>query len=344
MHPFDPSQKNLHRSPLDNPRVLSGPFWGELRVFLAVAKAKSFNRAAEELRMSQPTVSRQVKRLQDVIGSQLVIATQTGVQLTQKGQELAESLLKLDEKLFEISRDLQAETRDAEGQVRVSVTDGLAALFLAPDLVSFTDQYPKIHVHLRNPTNLTSFRDNQTDIMVGFGPSSQADVVSRPVGSLHLITAVTRPYIERYGMPTRDNLESHVFVDSEYYTSQSGVWRLWQEALARGTVAHRCDNSFGYALLVKAGLGIGLVANYCLSDPDAIMIDLGIHIRLPLYLLANSDRLAARPVHLVFDWLAQVLDPSKPWFAHELKVETLPREELAPMTYSAVRAYSARSP
>jgi len=44
---FDQSQKDLNRSPLDDRRILSGPFWAELRVFLAVAKAKSFNRAGE---------------------------------------------------------------------------------------------------------------------------------------------------------------------------------------------------------------------------------------------------------------------------------------------------------
>jgi hypothetical protein len=58
MKPFDPDQRNLVRSPLDNENILSGQFWGELRVFLAVAKAKSFNRAAEILNTSHPTVSR----------------------------------------------------------------------------------------------------------------------------------------------------------------------------------------------------------------------------------------------------------------------------------------------
>ena len=58
----------LNKSPLDEETLLSGQFWGELRVFLAVAKTKSFNRAAEITNTSQPTVSRQVKRLQDVVG------------------------------------------------------------------------------------------------------------------------------------------------------------------------------------------------------------------------------------------------------------------------------------
>src|SRR5215475_6497057 len=99
------------RSPLDNEDILSGQFWGELRVFLAVAKAKSFNRAAEILNTSQPTVSRQVKRLQDMMGSQLFISTPRGVKLTQKGEALAKALSRLDQTLYSITSDLRAESR-----------------------------------------------------------------------------------------------------------------------------------------------------------------------------------------------------------------------------------------
>src|SRR5712672_1595531 len=94
MLPFDEEQQSLNKSPLDEATLLSGQFWGELRVFLA--KTKSFNRAAEMTNTSQPTVSRQVKRLQDVVGSQLFISTPRGVRLTQKGEALAQALSRLD--------------------------------------------------------------------------------------------------------------------------------------------------------------------------------------------------------------------------------------------------------
>ncbi len=148
MLPFDEEQQ-LNKSPLDEETLLSGQFWGELRVFLAVAKTKSFNRAAEITNTSQPTVSRQVKRLQDAVGSQLFISTPRGVKLTQKGEALARALSRLDHTLFSITSDLKAESREAEGTVRVSITDGLNALFAAPALVQFSEQYPKIQLHLK---------------------------------------------------------------------------------------------------------------------------------------------------------------------------------------------------
>src|SRR6201995_3949094 len=152
MLPFDEEQ-NLNKSPLDEETLLSGQFWAELRVFLAVAKTKSFNRAAEITNTSQPTVSRQVKRLQDEVCSQLFISTPRGVMLTPKGEALAQALSRLDHTLFSITSDLKSETQE-QGTVRVSITDGLNALFAAPAIVRFSEQYPKIQLHLKSPLNL----------------------------------------------------------------------------------------------------------------------------------------------------------------------------------------------
>lgn len=327
--PFDRTQKNFNQLALDDPHLLSGPFWGELRVFLAVAKAKSFNRAAEALNMSQPTVSRQVRRLQDVIGSQLVISTPSGITLTKKGQELAESLLTLDEKLFEISREMKTETREAEGLVQVSVTEALAGLFIVPSLVPLGERYPKIHLHIRNPVNFANFRENQTDVMIAFAPFNQAGVTSHPLGHIHFIPVASHGYIKRFGIPTRKNIESHNFVDNQYYAAQTGVWDDWHAAISRGVVVHHCDNSYAYGLMVKSGLGIGLLGSYTLSDATVIPLELGIHIQVPIHIAALSERLLARPVRLVYEWLSAVFAPGNPWFAQELNLRDLPRDTLS---------------
>jgi DNA-binding transcriptional LysR family regulator len=215
MLPFDEEQQSLNKSPLDDETLLSGQFWGELRVFLAVAKTRSFNRAAEIANTSQPTASRQVKRLQDVVGSQLFISTPRGVRLTQKGEALAKALSRLDQTLYSITSDLRAESRDAEGTVRVSITDGLNALFAAPALLKFSAQYPRIQLHLKNPLNHINLRENQTDMMIGFMPSASSDIQFLKLGQLHFIPVVSKEYISRYGLPTQDNLEQHLFIQSE---------------------------------------------------------------------------------------------------------------------------------
>lgn len=325
MLPFDEEQQ-LNKSPLGEETLLSGQFWGELRVFLAVAKTKSFNRAAELINTSQPTVSRQVKRLQDAVGSQLFISTPRGVKLTQKGEALARALSRLDHTLFSITSDLKAESREAEGLVRVSITDGLNATFAVPALMNFSSHYPKIQLHLRNPLNMMDVRENQTDMMISIVPSQSSDIRFRKLGQLHFIPVVAKDYIRKHGLPTRENLEQHLFIQSEYYLAKTGLWDGWQQAAARGRIVHCCDNSFGYGMMVKAGLGIGMLGTYTLVDPSTVPLEIGLRVSVPLYLIALAERLKARPVRLVFDWLGEIFGPSNPWFSDELKLDNPPSQ------------------
>jgi len=321
MKPFDPDQRNLVRSPLDNENILSGQFWGELRVFLAVAKAKSFNRAAEILNTSHPTVSRQVRRLQDLMGSQLFVPTQNGVKLTPKGQALAQALTALDHSLFALTNDLRAESKDAEGIVRVSITDGLNTFFVAPAVSTFAAEHPKIQLHLKSPANVVSLRDNQTDMMIGFSPIEAADITMQELGYLHFIPIVAKSYIQQHGIPTRSNLEQHFFLQSEFYTAKTGLWGNWNRAVEQGRIAHFCDNSIAYGMLVKAGLGIGLLGSYTILEPNAVPLELDVKVSVPLYALALTERLNARPVHLVFDWLCEMFGPANPWFSPKLRLD-----------------------
>ncbi|WP_375412600.1 LysR family transcriptional regulator [uncultured Bradyrhizobium sp.] len=324
MLPFDEEQDSFNKSPLDEEALLSGQFWGELRVFLAVAKTKSFNRAAEMTNTSQPTVSRQVKRLQDVVGSQLFISTPRGVKLTKKGEALARALSRLDHTLHSITSDLKAETLEAEGTVRVSITDGLNALFAAPALVGFSLQYPKIQLHLKSPLNMMNLHENQTDMMISIIPSKSSGIQFKRLGQLHFVPVVAKDYIRNHGLPTRNNLEQHFFIQSEYYLARTGLWDGWQHAVARGRIVHHCDNSFAYGMMVKTGLGIGMLGTYALVEPCAVPLQIDLRVSVPLYLIALTERLNARPVRLVFDWLSEIFGSDNPWFNDEFKLANPP--------------------
>jgi DNA-binding transcriptional LysR family regulator len=326
MLPFDEEQQSFNKTALDEERLLSGQFWSELRVFLAVAKTKSFNRAAEITNTSQPTVSRQVKRLQDAVGSQLFISTPRGIRLTQKGEALAQTLSRLDHTLHSLTSDLKAESREAEGLVRVSISEGLNAVFATPALPQFSEQYPKIQLHLKNPLNLIDLRENQADMMIGIAPSQSSGIRFRKLGQLHFIPVVAKSYIRSHGLPTRDNLEKHLFVQSEQFIAKTGMWDDWHQAVARGRIAHYGDNSFAYGMLVKTGHGIGLLASYTVIEPTIVPLEMGFRISVPLYLIALTERLNARPVRLVFDWLSEVFGNNNPWFSDEFKLNNPPSE------------------
>jgi DNA-binding transcriptional LysR family regulator len=71
---------------------LSGIYWTELRIFLEVANARSFNKAAQQLGLSHPTIGRAVRRLEDALGS----LRPRGATLTARGEKLARELTRVD--------------------------------------------------------------------------------------------------------------------------------------------------------------------------------------------------------------------------------------------------------
>lgn len=329
VEPFSQSLKSRHKSSLDSPRLLSGPYWAELRVFLAVAKAKSYSRAALNLGMSQPTVGRNVKRLQDLLGAQLVVSTATGIALTEEGEYLARSLTEVDERLLSISSGVKSEKTGIDGTVRVSITEGLAGLFVVPKMRVFSREYPLIRIFLQNPINLSVFKENQCDIMLNFTPDDSAEIYCLPLGYLHFIPVASQDYVRRNGLPNKHNLENHFFVDSDFYRGGQRLWAGWQDAVKRGALLHASENSFSYALMIRSGLGIGLLGTFSLSDPTAVLLDLDIHIKLPMYGYVYKDRLIARPVKIVFDWLSEIFSAQNALFTPDFDLESIPRDDIA---------------
>lgn len=322
---FDKSQKEIRRTSLDDSRILSGSYWAELRTFLAVAKAKSYNKAGAVLNMSRQTISRDIQRLQDQMGAILLVPANNGITLTERGKELAARLMPVDELLFSMSNEVRAETREAEGLVRITATEALTGFFVIPGLVPFGQRYPKIHTQLQSPLNLLNFRDNACDVMVGFGELPDADIESRPAGTLHLIGVAAQSYVDERGVPTWENLGDHRFVDADYYASKTPTYASWRNAVARGTAAHHCNNPYNYALMVKAGFGIGLLGNFILIDRDFVPVGSGIHVKLPIFIHAQTERLRSRPVRLVFNQLAEIFNPKNSWFGADLTLDGFPR-------------------
>ena len=299
--------------------LLSGRYWGELRTFLAVAKAKSLNRAAQELGVSRMTAGREIRRLQDAVGAQLIVFGKSGAGLTGRGEELARGLLRLDQDIHMLTNDLRSEATRAEGTVRVGLMDVLGVIFVAPGLRTLTQAYPRIRVATMGPRTPLSLIENQADITVGFVREVHPDLTSAPLGTLHYRPIVSRHYVERRGAPSYDNIERHDFVDSPWFSSKAETWTAWRRLVARGYVSHSCEAPFAYEMTVKAGLGIGLLGNFNVMDPALLPVDLDCAVAIPLFLTALTERLRAKPVRIVFDFVRSLLGSDNPWLADDMR-------------------------
>ncbi len=320
-HPFGSGAPSISKMAIDDGSLLSGRYWGELRTFLSVAKNKSLNRAAEQLGTSRMTAGREIRRLQDALGAQLIILSKNGAALTRKGEELAQALQKFDHEIHALTTDLRAERNQAAGVVRLSVTEGIGVAFLVPALPKMARRFPRIRIDMKIPQNYQSLIENQTDLMVGFASENHSDLTSLRLGTYHLTTMASRSYIERHGVPTPDNLRDHQFVNSDIYSSKAQIWNSWNALVDQGTTTFNSDSSITYAMMVKLGLGIGLIGGVHSLEPTSVPLDLGCTISLPLFLSAQSERLQSKPVRIVYDYIASVLSETRPWLSKTMNLK-----------------------
>lgn len=316
--PFSTTQGPLSRTALDLPDLLSGDYWMELRAFLAVAKGKSFNRAAGILNTSNKTVARHVKRLQDVLDIRLIEPTAQGVILTPAGKEFAESLAEFDYRIFKISEDARAVDQQQTAFVRIGATDALGAFFIAPSIPFLQARRKHLGVELKTLINANDLRENAVDVMLSSVPMPGNDLVTEPVGVFHFVPMVAARYIAENGVPRTSDLHRHRFVSTEFY--ETNFWKDWKDLAAQGQIVARTDSSISYGTMIVNGVGIGLLGSYMALHPRLTPLHLGLYIATPLFIVCLKEALNNPSVRIVRNWLKDLFSKKNPWFRDKLEL------------------------
>ncbi len=119
------------------------------RVFYTVAKSGSLTKAAEELYISQPAVSRSIKQLETQLGVTLFTRTHRGMQLSANGGELIYAEVEKALNLLGDAENRIAEvTTSATGTIRIGASDTIFEYFLADKIVEFHERFPAVKFEL----------------------------------------------------------------------------------------------------------------------------------------------------------------------------------------------------
>ena len=119
-----------------------------MRYFLAVAREENMTRAAELLHVTQPTLSKQLKVLEDELGKKLFTRHSFSIQLTEEGillRKRAEDLVKMADK---ITTEFLAMDDTLGGDVYFGMAESYQIRYLAAAIRKFKDTYPDLHYHI----------------------------------------------------------------------------------------------------------------------------------------------------------------------------------------------------
>lgn len=141
----------------------------QLRCFVAVARKKSFVLAAEELRLSQPAVSRSVRELEQTLGHQLFDRSTRGAEMTPRGRDFLDAT---EAGLLQIWQGTKAVLGDVGAQevIRIGALPNVCSQFLPAVVAAFKAEFPTVRLVIAPGTNvslLQGLRRGETDLVIG---------------------------------------------------------------------------------------------------------------------------------------------------------------------------------
>lgn len=155
-----------------------------LGTFLAVAEHASFRKAGEQLHLSLPAVSMQIKQLEEQLGVPLFQRTTRRVDLTREGEQLLISARKAMAELQQGLGELQQAANVQQGHLSLACVPTVAGTRLPKLLTAFAKKYPGVSVRVRElalPELLEAVRRREVDFGIGPEPQKKGELVFAPL-------------------------------------------------------------------------------------------------------------------------------------------------------------------
>jgi DNA-binding transcriptional LysR family regulator len=238
------------------------PDLNDILAFLAVARERSFTRAAAQLGISQSALSQTVRGLEARLGLRLLTRTTRSVAPTEAGERLIRAA---GPRLDEISAELEAlsELRDRPaGNIRITAHDHAVRAILLPALNKFLTLYPDIKIEIVIDYGLTDIVTERFDAGVRSGEMIAQDMVAVRIGPDMRMAVVGAPayFAARPAPKTPQALTAHNCINLRLPT-RGGIY-AWEFAKGRRELKVRVEGQLilnGTAPMLDAALaGAGL--------------------------------------------------------------------------------------
>lgn len=233
--------------------------------FLAVARERSFTRAAARLGVSQSALSHGIRALEERMGLRLLTRTTRSVSTTQAGERLVKSLgPRFDEIEAELASILELRDKPA-GTVRITTSGHAAETILMPALAKVLLDHPDIRIEAIIDAGLTDIVAERYDAGIRLGEQVEKDMIAVRIGpDLRMAAVATASYFEAHAKPkTPQDLTRHNCLNIRFQTS--GGLYAWEFEKNKRPLNVRVDGQItcnGSAAIVSAallGLGIAYV-------------------------------------------------------------------------------------
>jgi len=241
-----------------------------MAVFTKVVATGSFSAAARELRVSQASVTKQIKELEGWLGARLLNRTTRRLSLTEIGAGFYERSTRILEAVAEARSAAGALQTAPRGRLRINAPVSFGLLHLAPAVTEFLNVYPDVSIEMLVNDRVVDLLEGEFDVGVRIGRLGDSSLIARRIAPVRLVVCAAPEYLARHGVPqTPEDLASHNCLEYTYFESR-GEWHLRDPTGADIVVPvsgrYLANNADVLRSTALAGGGIILVPTFLIGD------------------------------------------------------------------------------
>jgi DNA-binding transcriptional LysR family regulator len=277
--------------------------WDKLRIFHAVADAGSLTHAGDSLHLSQSAVSRQIRALEESLDTTLFHRHARGLILTEQGELLFDATQAMSKRIDAATARIHDSEEEVFGELKVTTTQGFGAIWLAPRLAKFYEQYPDLNIDLMLEERVLDLPMREADVAIRMKEPSQADLVRKKLMAVRMRMYASPDYLADHGTPQSiEEIGKHRLICQKSSAAQVAAGsELVQKLLTHDVKSMlTVNNYFGVLQGVISNLGIGVLPDYIIEDfptmvrvlPDVESVEVPVFLAYPEE-LRQSKRVAA---------------------------------------------------
>ncbi len=284
--------------------------WQLLQSMAAIVEHGSLSAAARDVGASQPTLSRHLSTLEELLGDRLFDRTREGMALTVKGEQLFQEVRTMADTAGRISRKGEEEADELSGTVRLSASQ-IVATYLLPDMLTeLRRKTPHLAYEVVASDTSQNLIRREADIAVRMYRPRQSDLFIRKVAELKLGIFARRDYMSD---KEAINVENFMSFDVIGYDRSSLIldgMRALGMKVDRDDFAFRSDDQVVCWNMVRAGYGLGMMqVELGKRDPNLVQVASDIDIgSMPVWLAAHKELKSSPRIRMVFDHLATAFE------------------------------------
>lgn len=291
-----------------------------MQVYRTVVDSGSFARAAQLLRISAASTSRNVSDLERHLGATLLRRSSRSLLLTEVGKDYYRHCCEILDKITE-AEDLAARAKQVmPGRLRINMPNTFGLRYIAPLLPQFMEKYPGIEPDVWCSDRFVDFAEDDFDLAIRVTSALDAGLIAKKLAPVRCVVVAAPLYLDRNGTPDApEDLRRHDCL-TYAYAPQGDSWRFLKygtEHVVPVKSVFRANNGDVIRLACLAGSGVAMLPTFLIADDlrSGALVELFADYRFAeygAYAVYPVDGRESTRIRAFVDFLQQAFEETPP--------------------------------